>query len=79
MSAEIINLRQFRKQRARDEKAAEAAENRSRFGRTKAERALEEQSLTRAGKMLDDHLLGPGSDAHDDTQPLEPPAPKPPR
>ena len=78
MSAEIINLRQARKQRARDEKAARAAENRSRFGRSKAERALEEQSLARAEHKLDGHLLGPASAAQD-TEPLEPPAPKPSR
>jgi hypothetical protein len=76
MSAEIINLRQARKQRARDEKAKEAAENRSRFGRSKAERALEKQSLARAEKVLDGHLLKLASDGQD-TQPLEPPAPKP--
>jgi hypothetical protein len=78
MSAEIINLRQARKQRARDDKATRAAENRSRFGRSKAEREREEQSLARAEQVLDGHLLGSTS-ATDHTQPLEPPAPKPPR
>ena len=78
MSAEIINLRQVRKQRARDEKAKQAAENRSLFGRSKAERALEEQSLARAEKVLDSHQLRPVSETQDGEQ-LEPPAPKPSR
>ena len=38
MSADLINLRQARKLRARKAKEAQAAENRIRFGRTKAER-----------------------------------------
>jgi hypothetical protein len=57
MSAEIINLRQARKQRARDLKAVEAAENRARFGRSKAERAVEELSRARAGQALDGHAV----------------------
>ena len=40
--AEIINLRQVRKAKARAEKAAGAAANRAKFGRTKAEKAAEE-------------------------------------
>lgn len=56
MSAEIINLRQARKQRARDRKSAEAAENRARFGRSKAERVVEELSRARAEQALDGHV-----------------------
>ena len=40
MSAEIVNLRQFRKQNARTEKERQAEENRVRFGRTKSEKQL---------------------------------------
>lgn len=40
MSADIVNLRQFRKQNARTEKERQADENRIRFGRTKAEKQL---------------------------------------
>lgn len=40
MSADIVNLRQFRKQNARTEKERQAEENRIRFGRTKAEKQL---------------------------------------
>lgn len=56
MSAEIINLRQVRKQHERERKAAEAEENRIRFGRTKAERTLAETARTRAEQTLDGHL-----------------------
>ena len=38
MSADLINLRQARKLHARKAKDAQAAENRIKFGRTKAER-----------------------------------------
>lgn len=59
MSAEIINLRQARKQRERNEKDARAAENRARFGRTKAERALEDDAQARAARALDGHEREP--------------------
>ncbi|TAM11578.1 MAG: DUF4169 family protein [Nevskiaceae bacterium] len=39
--ANIINLRLARKRKARVEKAEKAAENRARFGRTKAEKQHE--------------------------------------
>ena len=41
MAAEIVNLRQARKHKARAEKERAAAENRERFGRPGAERRLE--------------------------------------
>jgi hypothetical protein len=40
--AEVINLRTARKQAARREKEARAAENRAIHGRSKAERALQQ-------------------------------------
>ena len=36
--ADIVNLNRFRKERARDDKAARAEENRAKFGRTKSEK-----------------------------------------
>ena len=47
MAGDVVNLRQFRKQktRARDETAAE--QNRITFGRTKVEKALNETSERR--------------------------------
>ncbi len=38
--AEIVNLRRARKKKTRAEKEARAADNRVRFGRTKAENAV---------------------------------------
>ncbi|QFY60559.1 DUF4169 family protein [Rhizobium grahamii] len=40
MSAEIINLRQFRKKQARSEKEKQAEQNRISFGRSKTEKQL---------------------------------------
>ncbi|CAH0341244.1 DUF4169 family protein [Rhizobium sp. CECT 9324] len=40
MAADIVNLRQFRKAKARTEKEATAEQNRISFGRTKAEKSL---------------------------------------
>lgn len=53
--AEIINLRRARKGKARDEASAKAAENRARFGKTKAEREKEALEAKRAVKTLDGH------------------------
>jgi hypothetical protein len=57
--AEIVNLRQARKSKARAEREAEAAANRRRFGRTKAEKAVEKDEARRndsslAGKRLEE-------------------------
>ena len=48
---ETVNLNRFRKAKARSDAEAKAAENRAKFGRTKAERKLEE---ARAGKAVRD-------------------------
>lgn len=53
--AEIVNLRQARKAKARAGKQAAAAENRVRFGRTKAERDAEAARRQLADKGLDGH------------------------
>jgi hypothetical protein len=53
--AEIINLRRARKGKARDEASAKAAENRARFGKTKAQRLKEATETERAAKTLDGH------------------------
>lgn len=51
--AEIINLRQARKARARDAKQAEAANNRASFGRTKGEKARQRAEAERAARLLE--------------------------
>ena len=53
--AEIINLRQARKQKARAEKEARANENRTAFGRTKAEKNLSQAEQDLAKSRLDSH------------------------
>lgn len=40
MSAEVVNLRQFRKKQAHSEKEKQAEQNRITFGRTKREKNL---------------------------------------
>jgi hypothetical protein len=40
MSGDVVNLRQFRKQKARSEKEKQAEQNRISFGRTKTEKDL---------------------------------------
>ena len=57
--AEIINLRQARKQKARVEKEARAAENRVSFGRTKAEKNLTKAEQDMARSRLEAHKRDP--------------------
>jgi Domain of unknown function (DUF4169) len=56
--ADIVNLRRARKDKARAEKAAEAAGNRARFGRSKAERDKRVADEALAIRRLDGHRLG---------------------
>lgn len=53
--AEIINLRQARKQKAWAEKEARATENRLSFGRSKAEKKLTKAEEAMAQSRLDAH------------------------
>ena len=55
MTNDIVNLRQFRKAKARAEKDAKAEENRVKFGRSKAEKQLEKAEKERARRDLDGH------------------------
>jgi len=55
MMAEIVNLRQARKAKARSEKDDAAAANRAKFGRTKAEKQAEAAKAALATKALDGH------------------------
>jgi len=55
--AEIINLRQVRKQKARAEAEKTAEQNRISFGRTKAERKLTEAERDKAARHIDGHKL----------------------
>jgi hypothetical protein len=59
---DLINLKQFRKRAAKKRSEQEAAANRTRFGRTRSERELEELRAERAGEHLDQHRID-GEDA----------------
>ena len=50
---EVINLNRARKAKARKDLKARAAENRARFGRTKAATSLEEARAQKAAQALD--------------------------
>jgi hypothetical protein len=49
----VTNLNQFRKTKARAEKRAKADENAVKFGRTKAQKALENARAEKARRNLD--------------------------
>jgi hypothetical protein len=51
--ADVVNLRQARKAKARRDKEATAAANRALHGRTKAQRAAEAAERARAEQLLD--------------------------
>ncbi len=51
--AEVVNLNRYRKARRNAEADKTAAENRVRYGRTKAERDREAQEKARAERELD--------------------------
>lgn len=53
MAADVVNLKQFKKQKARAEKEKQAEQNRVSFGRTKVEKKLTEALNMKAHKELD--------------------------
>ena len=69
--AEIVNLNKFRKKKAREEASAQAAENRVRFGRTRAEKERDATLDREAQHRLDQLRREPGDPDH-------PPAPSKP-
>ena len=62
MAADIVNLRQFRKQKARSEKEKQAEQNRLSFGRTKVEKNLTSALNEKAEKALDQGRLEKNDD-----------------
>lgn len=62
MSGDIVNLRQFRKQKTRADKAKAAEQNRMTFGRTKAEKTLTAKLNEKAEKALDQGRREKGED-----------------
>jgi len=58
--AYIVNLNRFRKRVAKETAAKQADANRARFGRSKSERAQDEQQRERAKVLHDQHRLDDG-------------------
>ncbi len=58
MTADIVNLRRFKKLKARAEKQTDAERNRVRFGRTKAEKAVSSAEADQLARQLDGARLG---------------------
>ena len=57
MTAKIINLKQVRKQRQRDEKEKSAAAAREKHGRNKAEKQRDKLTDQKATSHLDGHKI----------------------
>jgi hypothetical protein len=57
--AEIVNLRQARKAKARADKEDAAEANRQKFGRPKAEKQAEAAEKARAARALEAHKREP--------------------
>jgi hypothetical protein len=53
--AEIINLNKYRKAKQRAEAQAKAAENRAKFGRSKAQKKAEQDETQAQERKLDGH------------------------
>ncbi len=63
--ADIVNLKRARKDKARREHERGAAANRQRFGRTKAQKAADQDATARSRRLLDDKRLLPGKSDED--------------
>jgi hypothetical protein len=59
---DVVNLKRFKKRAERHQSEQQAEANRTRFGRTKPERMLDEQRASRASDLLDQHRID-GEDA----------------
>lgn len=60
--AEIVNLRQSRKQKRRDDKERQAAGNRAKFGRTKAEKLRDAAEAEHDQRHLDQAKITPDTE-----------------
>jgi Domain of unknown function (DUF4169) len=54
---DVVNLKRFRKRTEREQSAKQADANRTRFGRTKSERVLDERRTNRTNDLLDQHRI----------------------
>lgn len=65
MTGDVVNLRQFRKQKARSDKDKQAEQNRLSFGRTKSEKSLTAALSDKAKRQLDQGKLDRQDDKSD--------------
>lgn len=56
---DVVNLRKWRRAKAKEDEAVKAAANRAGFGRTKAQKQRDEAEESRRQALLDDAKLGP--------------------
>ena len=54
---DLVNLKRFKKRKAREQSEREAETNRARFGRTKSERAADAMRARHASDRLDQHKM----------------------
>jgi uncharacterized protein DUF4169 len=54
---DLVNFKRFKKRTARDQSDKQAEVNRTKFGRSKTERVLDEQRASRANIVLSQHLI----------------------
>ena len=54
---DLVNLKRFKKRKERDRSERQAETNRTRFGRTKPERAADAKRTKHASDLLDQHRI----------------------
>jgi hypothetical protein len=57
---DLVNLNRFRKRAEKEQSARQADANRVKFGRSKSERASEQQQSERSADLLEQHRLDGG-------------------
>lgn len=63
--SDIVNLRQFKKRKARDDKETKAQENRTLHGRTGTEKAFDREQSRKQTNFLDHNRLKKPTDTAD--------------
>ena len=54
---DLVNLKRFKKRTERHQSEQQAEVNRTRFGRTKSERIMDQRHADRTDKLLDQHRI----------------------
>jgi hypothetical protein len=57
---DTVNLKRFKKRREREQSEQQAESNRARYGRTKSQRAADDQRVARERNLLDQHRIDGG-------------------